>query len=133
MSATRTAKVVVAGFGSEYRRDDGAGPAVADRVAELFDGVANLGPIADPLDLLGLWDGAELAVVIDAVHSGAEPGTVQLIEVGTAPEGESGGDPAGTTSTHGIAISNGSQPRPAAPGHMSPSVPPSAQCILRTG
>jgi hydrogenase maturation protease len=91
-------------MGSEYRRDDGAGPAVADRVAELRDGVVNIGPIADPLDLLGLWDGAELAVVIDAVHSGAEPGTVRLIEVGAAPKGESGDDPAGTTSTHGIGL-----------------------------
>jgi hydrogenase maturation protease len=91
-------------MGSEYRRDDGAGPAVADRVAELRDGVVNIGPIADPLDLLGLWDGAELAVVIDAVHSGAEPGTVRLIEVGAAPKGEPGGGPAGTTSTHGIGL-----------------------------
>ncbi len=99
-----TPRVVVVGMGSEYRRDDGAGPAVADRVAELRDGVVNIGPIADPLDLLGLWDGAELAVVIDAVHSGAEPGTVRLIEVGAAPKGESGGDPAGTTSTHGIGL-----------------------------
>lgn len=99
-----TPRVVVVGMGSEYRRDDGAGPAVADRVAELRDGVVNIGPIADPLDLLGLWDGAELAVVIDAVHSGAEPGTVRLIEVGAAPKGESGDDPAGTTSTHGIGL-----------------------------
>ena len=38
------------------------------------------------------------------MHSGAEPGTVRLIEVGAAPKGESGGDPAGTTSTHGIGL-----------------------------
>src|SRR5512141_2037545 len=36
-------------------------------------------------------------------------------------------------STHGIAISTGSQPWPAAPGDLSPTVPPSAQCTLRTG
>ncbi len=101
---TSETRVVVVGMGSEYRRDDGAGPAVADRVAARCAGVAGLGPIAEPLDLLGLWDGADLAVVVDAVRSGAAPGTVRLIELvdptGVAPDG----DPAGTTSTHGIGL-----------------------------
>jgi hydrogenase maturation protease len=96
--------VVVVGMGSEYRRDDGAGPAVAVQVARRADGVADLGPIADPLDLLGLWDDADLAVVVDAVHSGAEPGTVQLIEIGTGPDGGSHGEPSSVSSTHGIGL-----------------------------
>ena len=98
-------RVVVAGMGSEYRRDDGAGPAVVDRVAGLLDGMVVLGPFADPLDLLGLWDDADLAVVVDAVQSGAAPGTVQLLELdpdGSGP-GPVGG-PSGTTSTHGIGL-----------------------------
>ncbi|MGP8060437.1 MAG: hydrogenase maturation protease [Acidimicrobiales bacterium] len=94
-------RVVVAGMGSEYRRDDGAGPAVAEEVTRLVIGVTNLGPLADPLDLLGLWDGAALAVVVDAVRSGAEPGTVRLIDLDDAP-GDAAG--AGPTSTHGISL-----------------------------
>jgi len=95
-------RVVVAGMGSAYRRDDGAGPAVADEVARLVSGVTHLGPLADPLDLLGLWDGAELAVVVDAVRSGAEPGTVRVIDLDRAGAGAGAGP--GPTSTHGISV-----------------------------
>ncbi len=100
----RTALVVVAGLGSEYRRDDGAGPLVAARAVEEAGTGRDVGPITDPLDLLGVWDGADLAVVVDAVHSGAAPGTVHVVEL----EGGGGhGVPDGrsaTTSTHGIGL-----------------------------
>jgi len=92
-------------MGSEYRRDDGAGVAVADAVARTCPGVTWLGPISEPLDLLGLWDGADLVVVTDAVRSGAGPGTVRVIDLsetaGTVP---GSGGPPGTTSTHGIGL-----------------------------
>ncbi len=101
---TRGRRVVVVGMGSEYRRDDGAGQAVADEVVASRQDVPRLGPIAEPLDLLGLWDGADLAVVIDAVRSDAEPGTVQLIELGDATDGRPDAGPPGTTSTHGIGL-----------------------------
>jgi hydrogenase maturation protease len=97
--------VVVIGMGSEYRRDDGAGVAVAEQVARTCPNVTRLGPIGEPLDLLGLWDGADLAVVADAVRSGSEPGTVQLIELSaTVGTGQESGGPPGTTSTHGIGL-----------------------------
>lgn len=97
-------RVVVVGMGSEYRRDDGAGPAVADEVVRSREDIARLGPIAEPLDLLGLWDGADLAVVIDAVHSDADPGTVQVIELDHTTDGRPEGGAPGTTSTHGIGL-----------------------------
>ena len=101
----RTLRVVVVGMGSEYRRDDGAGPAVADLVARGAGGVTNLGPIADPLDLLGLWDDADLAIVIDAVRTGAEPGTVRLIELSTGPSADPDDrTPSAGSSTHGIGL-----------------------------
>ena len=74
-------RVMVAGLGSEYRRDDGAGPAAVSMVVQQCPGVTVVGPLDDPLDLLGLWDGAALAVVIDAVSSGSPPGTVQVVEL----------------------------------------------------
>jgi hydrogenase maturation protease len=108
-------RIVVAGLGSEYRRDDGLGPVVATRVSGDPDhgggagGVTDVGPLSDPLDLLGLWDGADLAVVVDAVRSGAVPGTVRVVEMGTgaAPGGGEGTGPEGVdgaTSTHGIGL-----------------------------
>jgi hydrogenase maturation protease len=89
--------IVVAGLGNEYRRDDGAGPVTAARiVAEL--GAEDIGPVVDPLDLLGRWDDADLAIVIDAVRSGSAPGSVRVVEL---PSGDGGH---ATTSTHGISL-----------------------------
>ena len=61
--------------------------------------VVDIGPAAEPLDLLGRWDAADLAVVIDAIRSGAVPGTVRVVDL-TATSGED--DRA--TSTHGIGL-----------------------------
>lgn len=94
--------VVVAGLGSEYRRDDGAGPLVAARAVEEAGVGRDIGPIADPLDLLGVWDDADLVVVVDAVRSGAPAGTVRVVEL----DGEADPNPdrSGTTSTHGVGL-----------------------------
>ena len=64
-------RVVVASLGNEYRRDDGAGQVVAAGLVDRAPGVVNVGPRVDPLDLLGCWDDADLAIVIDATRSGA--------------------------------------------------------------
>jgi hydrogenase maturation protease len=112
--------VVIAGLGSEYRRDDGVGPLVARRVAELVGSSIDVGPLSDPLDLLGPWDQADLAVVVDAVRSGMAPGTVRCVELASQPvsnrgdgigavlAGEDRGGPGAhggpATSTHGIGL-----------------------------
>jgi len=94
-------RVVIAGVGSEYRRDDGAGPAVAARTVQESPATHDIGPVVDPLDLLGRWDRADLAIVIDAMCSGAPPGTVRVFELpGTAINSSPG-----VTSTHGISLS----------------------------
>ncbi len=102
-------RVVVAGIGNTLRRDDGAGPAIVERLEQLLSSpcrpaitaeneVICAGPFGEPLDLLGCWDGADLALVVDAVRSGAHPGTLTLTWV-DAPEGA--GQP---PSTHGLSI-----------------------------
>lgn len=91
-------RVVVAGVGSEFRHDDGAGPLVARRIAAEAPPTCDIGPIVDPLDLLGQWDDADLAVVIDAVCSGGRPGTVRVVDLATLGPGP------GSTSTHGIGL-----------------------------
>jgi hypothetical protein len=60
--------IVVAGLGNEYRRDDGAGPVTAARIVAQLP-AEDIGPVVDPLELLGRWDDADLAIVIDAVRS----------------------------------------------------------------
>lgn len=113
--------VVVVGLGAGGRHDDGVGPVVCARAAGLSR-ARDVGPAIDPLDLLGRWDGASLAVVIDAIRSGASPGTIRVVELdasptAAAPQGSTAGmptpgDPGAThegreskpTSSHGIGL-----------------------------
>jgi hydrogenase maturation protease len=98
------ARVVVAGLGNEYRRDDGAGPLIAERAVTRAGRGSVVGPLADPLDLLGEWDDADLAVVVDAVHSGQMPGTLTTVELVDGPDGGIPGGHRGASSTHGIGL-----------------------------
>jgi len=71
-------RALVIGLGNAARGDDAAGLIAARRLG----GLAHEG---DPLALLDVWDGAAHAVVIDAVRSGAEPGTVHRFDAVAAP------------------------------------------------
>jgi hydrogenase maturation protease len=65
-------RTVIIGIGNEFRRDDGAGPAVVARLGELLPpGVELTVSDGEPLRLIEAWRGASLAVVVDAVR--AEP------------------------------------------------------------
>ena len=92
-------RVVIASLGNEYRRDDGAGQIVAAAAADQLPDVHHVGPQVDPLDLLGRWDGAELAVVVDATGAAGTPGTVRVVDLENRVESP------GVTSTHGISLS----------------------------
>ena len=81
-AAEMTARRVVVGLGSPDRGDDAVGPVAAQLVAGLaLPGVLVLA-YEDPTGLLEVWRGMELAVVIDAVRSGAPPGSLAVVEVG---------------------------------------------------
>ena len=74
-------RVVAVGVGNPYRSDDGAGIAVAERLRETMTGVVEVVTCEqEPLRLLDAWDGADLAMIVDAVSSGAAPGTVHRFE-----------------------------------------------------
>lgn len=103
------AETVVAGIGSEYRRDDGVGIAVARLVAGDSPGVVDVGPLGEPLDLLGRWDGVELAVVVDALRSEEPPGTVRVLELdapGLAGPGARTRGADARASTHGLGVAD---------------------------
>jgi hydrogenase maturation protease len=75
--------VVVIGVGNEFRRDDGAGPAVVARLRELAPpGVRLVVTDGEPARLIEAWAGAALAVVVDAVRADpSRPGTAHRFEV----------------------------------------------------
>jgi hydrogenase maturation protease len=99
-------RIVVIGVGNEFRRDDGAGWAVLDRLREraaerpLPPGTVLATCDGDPARLIGLWEGAGLAVVVDAAHAHpGTPGRVHRLELDagllTQPP---------TTSSHGLGL-----------------------------
>ena len=102
MSGEGPGHVVVAAVGCEFRRDDGAGPAVLERVGGELDGVEMLGALPSPLHLLGAWDSADLAIVVDA--AGNEPGMVHVVEVDMASVSDPPGRPSPRASSHGVGV-----------------------------
>jgi hydrogenase maturation protease len=96
--------IVVAGLGSVYRGDDAVGPLVAEMFVCEHHDVRDVGPLAEPLDLLGRFDGADLAVVIDAVRSGAPIGTVRTLNIDIEYSDDDDVAGASVTSTHGIGL-----------------------------
>jgi hydrogenase maturation protease len=71
----------VIGLGNEGRGDDAAGLLVAQALRERApDGLEIRLGGGDATALLDAWDQAPLAVIVDAVSSGAEPGTIHRFE-----------------------------------------------------
>jgi hydrogenase maturation protease len=75
---TQPNEVVVIGIGQELRGDDGAGLAVVRRWQKHYPQTSNqvrveLCPLPG-LDLLNVWDGARVAIIVDTVASDARPG-----------------------------------------------------------
>src|SRR6266581_3141414 len=67
---TAGGRVVVIGVGNDFRRDDGAGPAVvASLRGRVPPGVELVLTDGEPTRLIEAWTGAALAVVIDAVRA----------------------------------------------------------------
>lgn len=92
---------LVIGLGNEHRGDDAAGLWVARRLAPRLAGRARVVELGgDGARLIELWDGADLAIVVDAVTSDRPPGTVHRIEVGAEPLPSS----LGATSTHAVSL-----------------------------
>jgi hydrogenase maturation protease len=107
MSRPRTGRRIVIGVGNPFRRDDGFGPMV---VAELAgersrdDGLSTPDlrtSDGEPTAMLELWTGADLAVVVDAVHDGgSRPG--QRYELSLDDLAGLADNPA--ASSHGISL-----------------------------
>ncbi|MEU5893656.1 hydrogenase maturation protease [Streptomyces sp. NPDC047461] len=95
-------RIAVIGVGNEFRRDDGVGWAVLARLRERppAAGTRLATCDGDPGRLIGLWEGARLAVVVDAAHAHpGTPGRVHRLELdaGLLPQPQ-------TTSSHGLGL-----------------------------
>jgi len=79
-------KVVIIALGNRFRGDDGIGLFVAERLKETgtdrLDGCMIVEGKDDAMALVSAWEGAALAVIIDAAVSGASPGTIRRLEAG---------------------------------------------------
>ena len=77
---------VVIGVGNAYRGDDAVGLTVAERVRNAVpDDVVVLECEQEPTRLVDAWDGADVAVVVDACAGDEAPGTVHRFDVGDGP------------------------------------------------
>lgn len=75
----------IIGLGNALRGDDAVGLLVARRVRELLPGADILELSGEPAELLdALGDGVERVVLVDAVTSGALPGTVHRLDASEA-------------------------------------------------
>ena len=94
-------RAVVVGVGETFRRDDGCGPRVVRELrGRVGPGVELVERVADATELIDLWDHAGLAVVVDAMRSGAPTGSVRRLEeaelaLATAER---------STSSHGLSV-----------------------------
>jgi len=92
---------LVIGLGNDHRGDDGSGLVVARALRAPLEGRARVEECASGgIALLELWKDADHVLVVDAVRSGAAPGTVHRIEAG---DGFSPGFH-NSTSTHGLSL-----------------------------
>jgi hydrogenase maturation protease len=87
-------------LGSRYRSDDAVGPLAADRLRAAGATVLDCGD--EPTRLLDLWAGLDTVVVVDAVRSGATPGTLHRVNAGAGPLPRD----VGLASTHAMGIAD---------------------------
>jgi hydrogenase maturation protease len=78
-------RIVVVGVGNAFRGDDAVGLEVAARVRERAEDVEVVTSQLEPTRLLDAWEGADAALIVDAVSSGAEPGTLHRFDATETP------------------------------------------------
>lgn len=74
-------RALIIGVGNPYRGDDGAGIAIARQIAkEAPRGIKVLEESGEGTALVDAWQAASFVVVVDAIQSGAPPGSILRFE-----------------------------------------------------
>lgn len=80
------ATLLIVGVGNAFRGDDGVGPAVVGLLRDRLKGAQlnclTIQDAVEPLSLIETWNGASAVVLIDAMCSGATPGSIRRFEAG---------------------------------------------------
>jgi hydrogenase maturation protease len=76
-------RTVVIGIGNALRGDDAAGIVVAERLRD--SGLEVVACDEEPSRLIEAWEGADTAVLVDTVSSGAAPGTLHRFDASEEP------------------------------------------------
>jgi hydrogenase maturation protease len=85
MSGPRNPRLLVIGVGQEWRGDDAAGLLVVRSLREMTGRVAVLENSGAAADLLAAWQGAEMAILADAVRGGGRVGEIYRFRVHERP------------------------------------------------
>jgi len=76
--------ILIIGVGNAYRGDDAVGLCIAQDIKkEALVHVTVIEQSGDGAALMESWENADTVILIDAVHSGAQPGTIHLFDVHT--------------------------------------------------
>jgi hydrogenase maturation protease len=79
-------RTLIIGLGNEYRHDDAVGLVVARRLRQAAPkSVRVLEETGEGASLLESWQDAEMVILIDAVQSGAAPGTLHRLDAHAQP------------------------------------------------
>jgi hydrogenase maturation protease len=79
-------RLLIIGIGNAYRGDDAVGLAAARKLKEEgLPGLVVIEESGDGAALMELWKDAEAVIVVDAIQSGAEPGTVHRFDAHARP------------------------------------------------
>lgn len=101
-------RAMVIGLGSIDRGDDAVGPVVARRVHDAVlasgDSWVDVRIHEDPTALVDTMAGLDIAVIVDAVRSGDEPGRVTTHEVGRGEPSLPACTAPGVAGTHGLGL-----------------------------
>ena len=81
---TGSPPVTIVSLGNPYRRDDGVGAAVLNRLRTEFSGddrvrIADLD--GEPVRVMQTWEGSSIVWVVDATSSDRPPGTIHEIDL----------------------------------------------------
>ena len=78
--------ILIIGIGNPYRGDDAVGLRIAQDIKKKSpDHVNVIEQSGDGISLMDSWKDADAVILIDAVHSGAKPGTIHRLDAHTQP------------------------------------------------
>ena len=76
--------ILIIGIGNPYRGDDAVGLRIAQDIKKKSpDHVNVIEQSGDGISLMDSWKDSDAVILIDAVHSGAQPGTIHRFDVHT--------------------------------------------------